>query len=88
MYMVGVSEQVGGAVGIGDEWKAEGGLYHPSEQEQGHCVFNEAQKQPQRTCQAKSIVGSSLTPHATTLLVLPTPCSGPSLIYRVRECCL
>ena len=38
---------------------------------------DEAQKQPQCTCQAKTVVGGSLTTCAT-LLVLPTPCSGPS----------
>ena len=31
----------------GGGWEAKGKLYHPLEQEQGHCVFNEAQKQPQ-----------------------------------------
>ena len=58
----------GGGVGV---WEAEGGLYHLLEQEQGHCVFNEAQKQPQCTCQAKIVVGNSLTPHAA-LLVCPS----------------
>ena len=58
-------------------WEAEGRLCHQLEQEQGRCGFNEAQKQPQCICQAKAVVGSSLTPHAA-LLMLPTPHSGPS----------
>ena len=33
--------------------------------------LNEAQKQPQCTCQAKTFIGSSLTPRAA-LLVLPS----------------
>ena len=61
---------------VGGGWEAEGRLYHPLEQEQSS-VFNEAQKQPQCTCQAKSVIGSSLTPPAA-LLVLPTPSSGLS----------
>ena len=51
--------------------EAKGRLYHPLKQQQGCCVFNEAQKQPQCTCQAKTVVGSSLTPHAA-LLVHPS----------------
>ena len=49
-----------------------GYIYHllELEQEQGRCVFNEAQKQPQCT-EAKTVVGSSLTPHAA-LLVHPS----------------
>ena len=30
----------GGEVGVGDGWEAEGGLYHPLEQEQGGCVLD------------------------------------------------
>ena len=56
---------------LGGKWEARGGLYHPLEQEQSCCVFNEAQKQPQCTSQAKTVVGSSLTPRAA-LLVLPS----------------
>ena len=29
---------------------------------------NKAQKQPQSTCQAKTVIGSSLTPHAALLV--------------------
>ena len=42
------------------------------------------QKQPQCTYQAKMVIGSSLTPH-TALFMLPTPCSEPSCIYKVRK---
>ena len=63
-------------MGFGGGWKVEGGLYHPLEQEQGYCVFNEAQKQPRCTCQVKTVGGSSLTPRAA-LLAFPTPCSEP-----------
>ena len=52
---MGGQEGVGGRVGVGDGWEAEGGLYHPLEQEQRCCVFNEARKQPQCTCQAKTL---------------------------------
>ena len=72
-----MSGQERGGVGVGAGWEAEGGLYHPLEQEQGSCVFNKVQKQTQCTCQAETIIGSSLTPRAA-LLVLSTPCSGLS----------
>ena len=52
-------------------WEAEGGLNHPLTQGKSHCVFNKAQKQPQCTCQDKTVVGRSLTPHAA-LLVHPS----------------
>ena len=35
------------------------------------CVFSKTQKQPQYTCQAKTIAGNSFTPHAD-LLVHPS----------------
>ena len=44
---------------------------HPWAQEQNHCVFSKTQKQSQRTCRAKIVAGSSLTPHAA-LLVHPS----------------
>ena len=50
---------------------AEDRLNHPLAQEQSHCVFSKTQKQPQCTCQAKTVAGSSLTPHAA-LLVHPS----------------
>ena len=58
-------------MGIGGGWEAEGGLNHPLAQGKSRCVFNKAQKQPQCTCQDKTVVGSSLTPHAA-LLVHPS----------------
>ena len=48
------------------------------------CVFSKAQKQPQCTCQAKTIIGSSLTSYAA-LLVHHNGSSGLSWIYRVRN---
>ena len=57
--------------------------------EQGCCV--EAQKQPQCTCQAKTVVGSSLTPHAA-LSVLPSGTVHPVVscheFTRSEKCCL
>ena len=67
-------------MGGGGGWEAKGKLYHPLVQRQSRCVFNEAQKQPQCTCQAKTVVGSSLTPRAA-LLVLPS-----GTIYPVVDC--
>ena len=51
-------------------WEGEGGLNHPLAVKKSHCVLSKAQKQPQCTCQDKTVVGSSLTPHAA-LLVCP-----------------
>ena len=70
----------GGGVGVGGGWEAEGGLNHPPAQEKSHCVFNKAQKQPQCTCQDKTVAGSSLTPH-TALLVRPS-----GTIHPVVDC--
>ena len=61
----------GGGVDVGGGWGAEGGLNHPLLQRKSRCVFSKAQKQPQCTCQDKTAVGSSLTPHAA-LLVRPS----------------
>ena len=41
---------------------------HPLVQRQSHCVFSEAKKQAQCTCQARTVIGSSLTPHAALLM--------------------
>ena len=49
-------------------WEAEGELNHPWAQRQSHCIFSKTQKQPQCTCQAKTVAGSSLTPHAALLV--------------------
>ena len=54
--------------GGGGRWEAEGGLNHPWAQGQSHCVFSKTQEQPQCTCQAKTVAGSSLAPHAALLL--------------------
>ena len=53
---------------VGGGWEAKGGLNHLLAQGKSRCVFNKAQKQPQCTCQDKTVVGSSLTPHAALLL--------------------
>ena len=55
---------MGVGVGGGGGWEAEGGLNHPLAQGKSRCVFNKAEKQPQCTCQDKTVAGSSLTPHA------------------------
>ena len=52
-------------------WEAKGRLYHPLEWEQSCCIFSKAQRQQQSMCQAKTVVGNSLTPHVA-LLVLPS----------------
>ena len=54
-------------------WGAEGGLYHPQGDRQQQCVLSRAQKQPQSTWQAETIVGNSLTHHVALLV----PLSGP-----------
>ena len=67
-----------------------GRLYNPLVQRQSSCVFNEAQKQPQCTCQAKTVVGSSLAPHGA-LLVLPSGTVYPVLDHEFTgsdNCCL
>ena len=64
-------------MGAGGGWEAEGRLYHPSAQRQNYCVFK-AQKQPQCTCQAKTVVGRSLTPHVALLV-----CSS-GIIYSLQ----
>ena len=62
----------GGAEGRGGGgWEAEGGLNHPWAQRNSHCVSSKTQKQPQCTCQAKTVADCSLTLHAA-LLVHPS----------------
>ena len=63
-------------MGVGGGWEAEGELNHPLAQGRSCCVFNKAQKQPQCTCQDKTVAGSSLTPHAA-LLVRPSGTIDP-----------
>ena len=69
-----------GGVGIGGWWEAEGGQYHPQGDKQQCCVFSIAQKLPQSTWQAQTVVSSSLTPQAALLV----PISGP--IDPVVDC--
>ena len=69
---------VGWVLGVGG--KPEGGLNHPLAQGKSRCVFNKAQKQPQCTCQDKTVAGSSLTPHAA-LLVHPS-----GTIHPIVDC--
>ena len=68
-----VGGQEGDGVGVGGGWEAEGGQYHPQEDKQQCCVFSRAQKLPQSTWQAQTVVSSSLTPQAALLV----PISGP-----------
>ena len=68
----------GGGVGVGGGWEAKGGLKHPLAQRKSRCELSEAQKQPQRTCQDQTVVGSSLTPHAA-LLVHPSGTIHPAV---------
>ena len=53
-------------------WEAEGRQYHPQGDKQQCCVFSMAQKLPQSTWQAKTVVSSSLTLQAALLV----PISG------------
>ena len=67
-------------MGIGGGWEAKGGLNHSLAQGKSRCLFNKAQKQPQCTCQDKTVAGSSLTPHAALLV-------GPSgTIHPIVDC--
>ena len=73
-------------------WEVKGRLNHPWAKGQSHFVFSKTQKQPQCTCQAQTVVGSSLTPHAD-LLVHPTGTIWTimNLQYQKNaacECCL
>ena len=78
-------------MGVEGGWEAEGGLNHPLAQRKSRCVFSKAQKQPQCTCQDKTVVGSSLTPHAA-LLVCPSSTIHPVVDHRgftwSDKCCL
>ena len=60
-------------MGVGGGWEAEGRLNHPLAQGKSRCVLSKAQKQPQCTCRDKTVVGSSLTPHAALLVCPMTP---------------
>ena len=77
-------------MGVG-RWEAEGRLNHPLTQRKSCCVFSKAQKQSQCTCQAKTVVGSGLTPHAA-LLVHPSGTRYPTVDHHEftgsEKCCL
>ena len=65
--------------------------FDPPAQGKSRCVFNKAQKQPQCTCQDKTVAGSSLTPHAA-LLVRPSGTIHPTVDCHgftwSDKCCL
>ena len=61
----------GGGVGGGGRWGAEGLFFHTFDLKSSHCVTVEVHKQPQFTCQADTVTGSSLTP---SLALLVHPC--------------
>ena len=67
-------------MGVACGWEAEGRLNHPLAQGKSRCVFNKAKKQPQCTCQDKTVAGSRLTPHVA-LLVRPS-----GTIHPVVDC--
>ena len=60
-------------MGVGGGWEAEGGQHHPQGGKQQCYVFSRAQKLPQSTWWAETVVSSSLTPQAALLV----PISGP-----------
>ena len=57
-------------MGNGGRWETEGGLNHPPAQRKSRCVLSKTQKQPQCTCQDKTVVGNSLTPLIALLVHL------------------
>ena len=75
--------RVGGGWG-GRGWEAEGGQYHPQGDKQQCCVFSRAQKLPQSTWQAQTVVSSSLTPQAALLVPISGPID-PVVVYRVGK---
>ena len=58
-------------MGVGGGWEAEGGLNHPLAVRKSRCVLSKAQKQPQCTCQDKTVIGNSLTPLVALLVRHP-----------------
>ena len=72
---------MGGWWGGRGGWEAEGGLNHLLAQRKSHCVLSKAQKQPKCICQDKTVVGSSLTPHAA-LLVHPSGTIHPAVDHH------
>ena len=73
MNYIGGGWAGGGGVSVGGGWEAKGEQYHPQGDKQQCCVFSRAQKLPQSTWQAQTVVSSSLTPQAALLV----PISGP-----------
>ena len=69
---------MGWVLRVGGKPKAR--LNHPLAVGKSRCVLTKAQKQPQCTCQDKTVVGSSSTPHAA-LLVHPS-----GTIHPVVDC--
>ena len=71
----------------GGGWGAEGGLYHPQGDRQQQCVLSRAQKQPQSTWQAETVVGSSLTHHVALLVPLSGPrgLTLPKILYKILK---
>ena len=49
-------------------WGAEGGQHHPQGNKQQCRVFSRAQKLPQSTWQAETVISSSLTPQVALLV--------------------
>ena len=72
MNYIGGGRVGGDGVDVGGGWEAEGGQYHPQGDKQQCCVFSRAQKLPQSTWLAQTVVSSSLTPQAALLV----PISG------------
>ena len=67
--------------GGGGGWEAKGRLNHPLAQRKSCCVLSKAQKQPQCTCQHKTVVGNSLTP-LVALLVHPSGTIHPAVDHH------
>ena len=61
LYRGWAGREGGWGWGVGGGWEAEGGQYHPQGDKQQCCVFSRAQKLPQSTWQAQTVVSSSLT---------------------------
>ena len=79
---------------LGVGWKPKVGYtIHQHRDRAMHCVFSKAhaEKQPQCICQAWTVVGSSLTPHAA-LLVRPSGTIQPVVDCHEftwsERCCL
>ena len=51
-------------------WVAEGGLNYPLAVRKSCCVLSKAQKQPQCTCQDKTVIGNSLTSLVALLVMV------------------